>query len=67
MVRIDKDINIEVGDPVIIFGEENIIAENIANNLGTINYEVLCMVSRRVDRVYMERNAILQVESYLIK
>ena len=67
MVRIDKDINIEVGDPVIIFGEENITAENIANNLGTINYEVLCMVSRRVDRVYMERNAILQVESYLIK
>ena len=67
MVRIDKDINIEVGDPVIIFGEENRSAENIANNLGTINYEVLCMVSRRVDRVYMERNAILQVDSYLIK
>ena len=67
MVRIDKDINIEVGDPVIIFGEENRSVENIANNLGTINYEVLCMVSRRVDRVYMERNAILQVDSYLIK
>ena len=67
MVRIDKDINIEVGDPVIIFGEVNRSVENIANNLGTINYEVLCMVSRRVDRVYMERNAILQVESYLIK
>lgn len=67
MVRIDKDINIEIGDPVIIFGEEGRIAENIANNLGSINYEVLCMVSRRVDRVYMERNAILQVDSYLVK
>lgn len=67
MVRIDKDINIEVGDPVIIFGEGSRSVENIANSLGTINYEVLCMVSRRVDRVYMERNAILQVDSYLIK
>ncbi|HSQ88600.1 alanine racemase [Romboutsia sp.] len=67
MVRIDKDIDIKIGDQVIIFGEENGTAENIANDLETINYEVLCMISRRVDRVYMERNAILQVGSYLIK
>lgn len=67
MVKIDKDIDIKVGDEVIIFGEGNMTAESIANDLGTINYEVLCMVSRRVDRVYMERNAIVQVSSYLIK
>jgi len=67
MVKIDEDIDIKVGDEVIIFGEENKNIELIASDLGTINYEVLCMISRRVDRVYMEKDAILQVDSYLIK
>ena len=60
-------MDIKVGDEVIIFGEDNKNVELIANDLGTINYEVLCMISRRVDRVYMEKDAILQVDSYLIK
>lgn len=67
MVKIDKDIDIKIGDEVIIFGEGNATVEDIAKDLNTINYEVLCMVSKRVKRVYMERNAILQSNSYLIK
>lgn len=68
MVKIDKDIDIKVGDEVIIFSEsENQCVEKIAKNLGTINYEVLCMISRRVERVYMERNAIVQKDNYLVK
>lgn len=67
MVKVDKDIEVKIGDQVILFGDDSRNAEDIANDLGTINYEVLCMISRRVDRVYMERNAILQVDSYLIK
>ena len=67
MVKINKDIDIKIGDEVIIFGEGNMTVESIAKDLDTINYEVLCMVSRRVDRVYMEKDAILQVDSYLIK
>ena len=60
MVRIDKDIDIKIG-------ESNINADNIAKDLGTINYEIVCMVSRRVDRIYKERNVILQADSYLVK
>ncbi|CEI71622.1 MULTISPECIES: alanine racemase [Romboutsia] len=67
MVKINKNIDIKIGDEVIIFGEEKLTAEDVAKSLETINYEVLCMVSRRVDRIYMERNAILQSDSYLIK
>ena len=67
MVRIDKDIDIKIGDEVIIFGESNINADDIAKDLGTINYEIVCMVSRRVDRIYKERNVILQADSYLVK
>ncbi len=67
MVRIDKDIDIKIGDEVIIFGESNIDADYLAKDLGTISYEIVCMVSRRVDRVYKERNVILQADSYLVK
>ncbi|CZR82129.1 Alanine racemase [Clostridioides difficile] len=67
MVRIDEDIDIKVGDEVILFGEGEVTAERIAKDLGTINYEVLCMISRRVDRVYMENNELVQINSYLLK
>jgi alanine racemase len=33
-------------------GRERQTAEQLANRLGTINYEVLCGISRRVPRVY---------------
>ena len=68
MIKINKKDDIKIGDEVIIFGEgyeERI--ENLANELGTINYEVLCMINRRVERVYMEGNVILQRINYLIK
>ncbi|MGO0916316.1 alanine racemase C-terminal domain-containing protein, partial [Clostridioides difficile] len=42
-------------------GEGEVTAERIAKDLGTINYEVLCMISRRVDRVYMENNELVQI------
>ena len=48
-------------------GASNINADDIAKDLGTINYEIICMVSRRVDRIYKERNVILQADSYLVK
>ena len=67
MVKIDKDIDIKIGDEVIIFGDSSRSVDNIAKDLGTINYEIICMVSRRVDRVYKEGNVILQADSYLVK
>lgn len=67
MIRIDNDEDIKVGDEVIIFGEGNATVEAMAEDLNTINYEILCMVARRIERVYMENNAILHSSSYLIK
>lgn len=68
MVRVDKDIDIKINDEVIIFSDkQNQRVEKIAQTLGTINYEVLCMVSRRVERVYMEGNVIVQKDNYLVK
>ena len=45
-------LQIEEGDEVIIFGDENPI-QNLANQIGTIPYEILTNVSSRVKRVYI--------------
>ena len=41
----------QVGDYVTVFGDELPI-EELANKLGTITYEILTSVSRRVQRIY---------------
>ena len=43
---------VRVGDEVILFGEE-LSVDEVAQNMGTINYEVLCGVGKRVPRVYV--------------
>jgi alanine racemase len=46
---------VEVGDEVILIGaqkNERITAEEIAEKVGTINYEVTCRISKRVPRIY---------------
>ena len=48
--------NIKVGDEVILIGEKNdlkITAEQIAEKIQTISYEITCGISRRVTRVYI--------------
>lgn len=42
---------VQVGDDAELFGEQ-IPAEEIAQRLGTIPYEVTCMVNKRVPRIY---------------
>jgi alanine racemase len=53
------------GDEVVIIGEqgqESITAEEIAGLSGTISYEVLCGVSRRVPRVYVDSGRLIAVQ-----
>lgn len=35
-------------------GDEEITADNQANMTGTIGYEIVCEISKRVDRVYQD-------------
>lgn len=45
-----------IGDEVVLYGrqaEEEITVEEIAGLLGTISYEVLCSISKRVPRVHV--------------
>ncbi|NFC48119.1 alanine racemase, partial [Clostridium botulinum] len=59
--------NLKVGDVVTIMGEENGVsytAENIASQIGTISYEVICNVNKRVPRVYKKDVKIINVVNY---
>ena len=46
--------NAAVGDTVTIMGGDSLSADVLAGWIGTINYEVVCMFSPRIPRVYVE-------------
>lgn len=51
-----------VGDEVVLFGEQEgliLPAEELAEKLGTVNYEIVCMISHRVPRVYIEDGQVV--------
>ena len=53
------ELDVKTGDEVVLFGGNNlneISIDSVAELLNTINYEVICMVDKRVPRVYIENN-----------
>ena len=46
------DDNYSLGEEVILFGDDIITADVVAEWIGTIPYEVTCAVSARVPRIY---------------
>jgi alanine racemase len=55
MVDVGLDSAISVNDEAILIGREGeleISADELAGLLGTINYEIVCMIGKRVPRVY---------------
>lgn len=70
MLDVTKAMPVQVGDEVVFYGkqgEEEIAVEEIADMLGTINYEVTCMLDRRIPRVYKENNEMIAVVNILRK
>lgn len=47
----DLKVRPKVGDKVVVFGKDR-LADDLADRLGTINYEITCDVGRRVRRIY---------------
>lgn len=57
------------GRQVTVFGADNgayISVDEIAGKAGLINYEVLCSLSRRVPRVYIKNNEIIETTDYML-
>ncbi len=53
MVDVSSIEDVQIGDEVILFGE-GLHVDELAAKLGTINYEVVCAVSKRVPRIYVQ-------------
>jgi len=56
MVRVPSDVAVAPGDEVVLIGEQEgdrITATEMADWIGTINYEVLCDIGKRVPRCYL--------------
>lgn len=65
-----SDVEVMQGDDVVIFGENPKLyntVDDVAEKLGTINYEIVCMIGKRVPRVYMENNNLLHIKDSLLK
>ncbi|MEH7462722.1 alanine racemase [Bacillus thuringiensis] len=64
MLDVTKAMPVHVGDEVVFYGKqgnEEIAVEEVADMLGTINYEVTCMLDRRIPRVYKKNDKIVGV------
>ncbi|MGM0378124.1 MAG: alanine racemase [Bacillota bacterium] len=59
----------KIGDEVSLFGgsrKNAISVDEVAEKIGTINYEIVCMVSKRVPRVYLKNGEIVNIVDYLL-
>ena len=64
MIDITDKYSIDVGSEIEIFGENNPI-ETMAEMAGTIPYELVCAVSKRVHRIYIEHGEVVDKELML--
>ncbi|MGI6085691.1 MAG: alanine racemase [Acetivibrionales bacterium] len=61
--------DIKIGDEVVMLGKQGdceITAEELAGYMGTIPYEIVCIIGKRVPRVYFKNGQIVNVLNYLI-
>jgi alanine racemase len=66
MIDVTNVHNIERGDEVILFSDEGITVDDLAKWLDTINYEVTCVIGKRIPRIYTKRGKAVKVLNYLM-
>lgn len=60
-------MNIDLGEEVTLYSSDpgsNNTIDRVAAKLGTINYEIICMVGKRVPRVYIRDREYIHVKEY---
>ena len=68
MIDVTDIGEVKVGDEVILLGEEGNLkfnADDFAEIMGTINYEITCMLKQRIPRVYVKEGKIVSVRNYI--
>lgn len=67
MIDVTNVHNINAGDEVVIFGADTVTADTLASWLNTINYEIVCMISKRIPRIYLQNGRKVKTLNYLSK
>ncbi len=68
MIDVSDIGDVNVGDEVVVLGQDGDLkfdADDIADAINTINYEVLCMIKQRIPRVYIEDKKIKSIRNYI--
>lgn len=65
--------SVKISEEVVLFGEQRygdersrISVDELAGWMDTINYEVTCLIGRRVPRAYLNEEGLTAVKNYLI-
>lgn len=69
MIDVSNVEGVKEGDTVTIFGTdggEEITVDELADKLGTINYELVCRMARRVPRIYHRGGCVISQTDYLL-
>lgn len=69
MVLLDDETPVRIGDEAVLFGDAasgEVSVDELADKLGTINYELTCMVSNRVPRIYRKNGQVTAISNPLI-
>lgn len=69
MIDVTDLDEVNIGDEVVLFGvgkNSYPKVEELALILGTINYELICMMGRRIPRKYIKRGEIVEEIDYLL-
>lgn len=64
MVDVTDIPDVKMGDDVTLFGKD-LPVDEVAKVCGTINYELICAVSRRVERIYIKGGKNIKQVSYI--
>jgi alanine racemase len=65
MVDVSEVKDVTAGDEVILLGSDGDVkfdAEDMANILNTISYEVLCLIGRRTPRIYIRNHNEVEIK-----
>ncbi|MBU3154218.1 alanine racemase [Clostridium estertheticum] len=68
MIDITNINGVKVGDEVILIGEEEnnkFNADIVGGLIGTISYEIVCMIGKRVPRVYIKEGEVVKIKEYV--
>lgn len=68
MIDVTDIEDVKSGDEVTVFGydgREKISVDDLADKIGTINYEIVCLIGKRVPRMYINNGKLEGRKSYL--